>query len=321
MRFSAGVPFVPWLPDSSYPVGSFLPLGRVRQIAPPFLRPAKERSRQSACAATIWLAMQAAFFDLDKTVIARSSTLAFGRPLMKEGMISKALIVKALYAQLVYHLVGADEAKMEKMRLALLELTKGWEKEKVQALVRETITDIIDPVIYDEALELIAEHRRAGRRVYIISSSAEEIVRPLAEYLGVPHFIATRAKIDREGRYTGELEFYCYGENKAIAIREHAERYGIDLSESYAYSDSVTDVPMLELVGHPNAVNPDKELRALALERGWPVLEFVRPVSLRTRIVSNVPRPSPAAAIAVGTLAAVALAWVALRRRSEHDAA
>jgi len=265
--------------------------------------------------------MEAAFFDLDKTVIARSSTLAFGRPLMKEGMISRALIVKALYAQLVYHLVGADEAKMDKMRDALLELTKGWEKEKIEALVRETLTDIIDPVIYDEALQLIAQHRAAGRRVYIVSSSGEELVRPLAQHLGVPHYIATRSKLDDEGKYTGELAFYAYGENKATAIKAEAQKYGIDLSASYAYSDSATDLPMLETVGHPHAVNPDKELRAIATERKWPILEFMRPVSLRARIVSNVPRPSPIAAIAVGTLAAVVVAWAALRRRSEPPAA
>ena len=265
--------------------------------------------------------MEAAFFDLDKTVIARSSTLAFGRPLMREGLISRSLIVKALYAQLVYHLVGADEAKMEKMRVALLELTKGWEKSRIEALVRETITDIIDPVIYSEALDLIGEHRAAGRRVYIVSSSGEELVRPLAEHLGVPHFIATRARVDENGLYTGELEFYCYGENKAVAIREHAERYGIDLENSYAYSDSATDLPMLETVGHPHAVNPDKELRETASERNWPILIFARPVSLRSRIASNVPRPSPVAALAAAGLLAAGLVWAALRRRGDRKAA
>src|SRR5688500_10143104 len=156
--------------------------------------------------------MEAAFFDLDKTVIARSSTLAFGKPLMREGMISRGMILKAVYAQLVYHLLGADEAKMEKMRVALLELTKGWERDKLEALITETITDIIEPVIYAEALELIAEHRAARRRVYLVSSSGEEIVRPLAAFLGIPHFIATRARTDAEGRYTGELDFYCFGD-------------------------------------------------------------------------------------------------------------
>jgi HAD superfamily hydrolase (TIGR01490 family) len=265
--------------------------------------------------------MEAAFFDLDKTVIARSSTLAFGRPLYKEGLISRSLIVKGMYAQLVYHLVGADESKMEKMRAALLELTKGWEKDKIQALVRETIAEIVDPIIYAEALELIQKHREENRRVYLVSSSPEEIVRPLAEYIGVPHYIATRARIDVEGRYTGELEFYCYGDNKAVAIREHAARYGIDLAQSYAYSDSVTDVPMLEVVGHPVVVNPDKELRKIATEREWEIVQFQRPVSLRRRIASSLPRPSPAAAaLAAGTALAV-LAWAWMRRRGEARAA
>ena len=200
------------------------------------------------------------------------------------------MIVKGMYAQLVYHLVGADEGKMERMRVALLELTKGWEQDKVSQLVRETLEEIIDPIIYAEALELIEEHRAAGRRVYIVSSSAEEIVKPLAEYLGVPNVIATRAKIE-DGKYTGELDFYAYAEGKREAILDEAERLGIDLPESYAYSDSVTDVPMLETVGHPHAVNPDKELRKIAEEREWPILEVQEPVSLRRRIAERMPPP------------------------------
>lgn len=258
--------------------------------------------------------MEAAFFDLDKTIIARSSTLAFGKPLVKEGLISRTMVLKAVYAQLVYHLVGADEAKMEKMREALLELTKGWDKERIEALVSETLTEIIDPVIYSEALALIAEHRAAGRRVYIVSSSGEELVRPLAQHLGVPHVIATRARVDEDGLYSGELEFYCYGENKAIAIREHAEQYGIDLTRSYAYSDSETDLPMLEAVGYPHAVNPDKELASAASERGWPILRFDHPVSMRSRMKS-VPHPPAKTAMVAGTAVAAALAYRSMRRR------
>jgi HAD superfamily hydrolase (TIGR01490 family) len=266
--------------------------------------------------------MEAAFFDLDKTIIARSSALVFGKPFYREGLISRTTIVKGMYAQLVYHLVGADESKMERMRAALLELTKGWEKEKVSQLVRDTIAEIIDPIIYAEALALIDEHRAAGRRVYIVSSSAEEIVRPLAAYIGVPHVIATRAKVDAEGRYTGELEFYCYGDGKRQAILEEAAAHGIDLAASYAYSDSITDLPMLEAVGHPHAVNPDRELRRVAQERGWPILEFKNPVSLRRRIVERVSRPSPAAAAIAGATALAVLAWVWLRRgRAERAVA
>ena len=227
--------------------------------------------------------VQAAFFDLDKTVIARSSTLAFGRPLYKEGFIGRSELIKGIYAQLVYLLTGADEAKMEKMRQALLELTKGWDADRLGALVQETLSEIVDPIIFSEAMDLVEEHLAAGRRVYLVSSSAEEIVLPLAHYLGIPNAIGTRPRVE-DGKYTGELEFYCYGEGKRVAIQKEAAEHGIDLSESYAYSDSVTDLPMLEAVGHPHAVNPDKELRAVAGEREWPVLEFTNPISVRRRL-------------------------------------
>jgi HAD superfamily hydrolase (TIGR01490 family) len=227
--------------------------------------------------------MEAAFFDLDKTVIARSSTLAFGRPLYKEGFIGRSHVVKGIYAQLVYLIAGADEDKMERMRRALLDLTKGWDKERLSALVAETLSDIIDPIIYAEAMDLVEEHLAAGRRVYIVSSSAEEIVFPLAQYLGIPYAIATKARV-ADGKYTGELEFYCYGEGKREAILAEAGRQGLDLAASYAYSDSITDVPMLEAVGHPHAVNPDKELRTLAEERGWAILDFHNPISVRRRL-------------------------------------
>ncbi|MGH2830317.1 MAG: HAD family hydrolase, partial [Actinomycetota bacterium] len=207
--------------------------------------------------------VEAAFFDLDKTVIARSSTLMFGRPLFKEGMIKRSTVIRGAYAALVYQLVGADDDKMDRMRHALLDLTKGWEVDKIRALARETLTEMIEPIVYAEAAHLIDTHREAGRRVYLVSSSGQEIVEPLAEFLGVPHAIGSRATI-QDGRFTGELEFYCQGEGKREAILAEAERHGIDLSRSYAYSDSATDVPMLEAVGRPVAVNPDKELRSIA---------------------------------------------------------
>ena len=256
----------------------------------------------------------AAFFDLDKTVVAKSSTLAFGRPLYKEGLISPAIVIKGAYAQLAYQLLGANEGRMEKSRVALLQLTKGWNAERVQRLVRETLQEIIDPLIYEEALELFEEHRRAGRDLYLVSSSGEEVVKPLAEYLGVPHVIATRPGIDEDGNYDGTLDFYCYGEGKAVAIREEAEARNIDLSASFAYSDSVTDLPMLDAVGNPVAVNPDRELRRAAAEREWEVVDFVRPVALRSRL-STVPRPPTEVVVGAGALSAMAAAgWMLYQR-------
>jgi hypothetical protein len=136
-----------------------------------------------------------------------------------------------------------------------------------------------------------------------VSASPEEIVKPLGTYLGVDRVIASRAMVDDDGRYTGEMAYYAYGPNKAVAIREFAEAEGIDLAESYAYSDSASDIPMLEVVGHAVAVNPDRELLKAARERDWEVRRFVHPVRLRDRV--PVPPPGPSAAVA-GALAATA---------------
>jgi HAD superfamily hydrolase (TIGR01490 family) len=261
--------------------------------------------------------VEAAFFDLDKTVIATSSVMALGGTLYRDGLISKRTIVRGIYAQVVYLLVGADENKMDRMREAMLTITRGWDQQRVKQLVRETLDDVLTPIIYAEALDLIDEHHKAGRKTVIISSSPTETVEPIGEYLGVDDVIATRARIDNEGRYTGELEFYAYGPRKADAIREMAVAEGIDLAASYAYSDSVTDLPMLELVGNPVVVNPDRELARVARERDWEVQYFQRPVRLRDRV--PVPRKRT---IAAGTIAAAAgtglVVYLAMRRRAER---
>jgi HAD superfamily hydrolase (TIGR01490 family) len=261
--------------------------------------------------------MEAAFFDLDKTIISRSSSLALSRPLYRAGLVSRGQLLRGAYGQLVYLLIGADENRMQKLKEGMLALTKGWHRAEVERLVEDVILDVIDPYVYQEALDLMELHRSEGRHLYIVSSSPEEIVRPLARHFGVSGVIATRAEIGEDERYTGELEFYAYGELKAGAIVELAKRDGIDLTRSYAYSDSITDLPMLEAVGNPVAVNPDKDLRRIAEERTWQIRDFRRPVRLRTRIASAVPAPKPsiAAAIGVGVVAAV-LVWVVLRSRT-----
>ncbi|MGZ4131882.1 MAG: HAD family hydrolase [Actinomycetota bacterium] len=263
---------------------------------------------------------EAAFFDLDKTIVSRSSSLALSRPLYRAGMVSRGQLLRGAYAQLVYLLVGADEQKMERLKEGMLQLTKGWDRGQVERLVQEALLEVIDPYVYEEALDLIAEHRAAGRRIFIVSSSPEEVVRPLARHFGVTGVIATRAQVGADNRYTGELEFYAYGAQKAEAIQGLARRFRLDLAGSYAYSDSVTDVPMLEVVGHPVAVNPDKELRHLAEEREWEIRDFRNPVRLRTRIASAVPPKRAGAAAAVVGAAAVGgvLIWVAVRSRVDR---
>jgi HAD superfamily hydrolase (TIGR01490 family) len=266
--------------------------------------------------------MDAAFFDLDKTIISRSSSLALSRPMYRAGMVTRGQLVRGAYAQLVYALVGADEKKMDRLKEGMLQLTKGWDRAEVERLVHGVIIDVIDPYVYQEALDLMALHRSEGRAVYIVSSSPEEIVRPLARHFGVAGVLATRAKIV-DGLYTGELEFYCAGEGKAEAVRSLAERIGIDLTSSYAYSDSIADLPMLESVGHPVAVNPDKELRKQAEEREWDIRDFRRPVRLRTKIAQTAAQPKTqfAAGVVAAVTAAAIVGWLVVRSRVGRRAA
>jgi phosphoserine phosphatase len=154
--------------------------------------------------------------------------------------------------------------------------------------------------------------------VVIVSSSGEEVVGPIGAMLGADHVVATRMVV-AEGKYTGEIELYAYGAEKAAAVRQLAEDRGYDLAASYAYSDSVTDVPMLDAVGHPFAVNPDRALRRIAAERDWPTLTFSNAVPLRERISGLRPEHPTLTATAVGAgLAAGGLLWFATRRRARR---
>jgi len=256
----------------------------------------------------------AAFFDLDKTVIAKSSTLAFSRPFFQEGLINRRAVLKSAYAQFVFMLAGADADQMDRMRSHITALCEGWDVEQVRSIVEETLHDIVDPLVYKEATQLITDHKAEGHDVVVVSASGEELVAPISNMVGATHSVGTRMVV-ADGRYSGEIDFYCAGENKAIAIKQLAQKHGYDLEDCFAYSDSVTDLPLLEAVGHPTVVNPDRGLRKIAAQRGWPVLTFSDPVSLRARI----PMPSGTAvavtAIGLGAAAAAGVAWYGMRRR------
>jgi HAD superfamily hydrolase (TIGR01490 family) len=254
----------------------------------------------------------AAFFDLDKTVIAKSSTLAFSRSFYQGGLITRRSVLRSGYAHFVYLVGGADHDQMERMRRYLSDLAAGWHVQTVRDIVAETLHSIVDPLVYDEAVSLVEDHQAAGHDVVIVSTSGSEVVTPIGEMLGADHIIAT-VMVQRDGRYTGDIEFYAYADNKASAIRELAEREGYDLAASYAYSDSITDLPMLEAVGHPHVVNPDKALRKTAVTRSWPVLNFSKPVKLRKRVRWD-SRRGTVAAVALGAGAAAGAAVLASRR-------
>lgn len=256
----------------------------------------------------------AAFFDLDKTVIAKSSALAFGRPFYRDGLIGRRDVVKTAYAQIMFRVGGTDEQTMERTRDFLANLCRGWRVDQVRQIVAETLDELIHPYVYAEAAALIEGHQAAGRDVVLVSASGEEMVRPIGELLGVTDVIATRMAVE-DGRYSGAVDFYAAGHNKIVAVRELAKTRAYDLSECYAYSDSVTDAPLLEVVGHPTAVNPDRGLRRIATENGWPTLEFRHPVPLGRRLRQAPAVPVTAAAIGVGVGVAIGVLWYGRYRR------
>ena len=162
---------------------------------------------------------------------------------------------------------------MEQIRAHVSQLCRGWPADRVREIVARHLEELIVPYVYDEARALLDAHRAAGEDVIIVSTSGVEMVGPIGALLGAALVIATQMEI-ADGRYTGQMDFYAYGPAKAERVRELAGERGYRLADCSAYSDSITDLPMLEAVGHPHAVNPDRALRRLAQLRGWPVLAF-----------------------------------------------
>jgi HAD superfamily hydrolase (TIGR01490 family) len=246
-----------------------------------------------------------AFFDLDKTIIAGSSALAFSRPFRRSGLISRRAALRSVYAQLLLVLSGADADTMDLLRRRITALCTGWEVAQIRAIVAETLHEIVEPLVYAEATALIAEHRAQGDEIVVLSASGLEVVEPIAALVGADRCLATRMGV-ADGRYTGVIEYYCYGAEKALAAAAIAADGGYRLEDCRAYSDSITDLPLLEAVGHPTVVNPDRALRREAVRRGWPILTFADPVALRSRF-----RPSGQTAVVagVGAVALLGAGW------------
>ncbi|MDR2379303.1 MAG: HAD-IB family hydrolase [Bifidobacteriaceae bacterium] len=222
----------------------------------------------------------AAFFDLDKTIIARSSTVALTSTLIAEGMLRRRTVLRSVYAQATYQIGTAGQTQSERLRHLLGGIIAGWDAARLARLAADQLATKIAPQVFSEAAELIQSHRDAGRDVVIVSASSRELVEPIGAMLGADHCLATRMEV-KDGRYTGGAEFFNYGPAKVEAMTALAGRQGYDLSRSFAYSDSITDLPMLEAVGHPAVVNPSRTLRRVAEHRGWQVVRFAAPSSVR----------------------------------------
>ncbi len=219
----------------------------------------------------------AAFFDLDRTLIRRSSALALAGPFQERGLIGRKQLAKAAAWQILFAARGAGAETVRKAAEDGLMLLKDLEVAELRTLVSEAMEPALKPLVYREPLDVVARHRERGERVYIVSAALQEIVGALADELGFDGALGSVCEVV-DGRYTGRSLRACHGPGKAEAVRGLAAAEGIDLARSTAYSDSHTDLPFLEAVGNPVAVNPDRELRRIARDRGWPVLTFSAPL-------------------------------------------
>ncbi len=217
----------------------------------------------------------AAFFDLDRTLISGSSVYAFGYVAWRRGMMPTRELLNDAGKAVAFRFSGASDDKANAVRDRILGAIAGQEVEDLLALGEDIIPRLLDDV-RNESQGFINLHNEAGRDTYMVTASPIEIVRDLANELEMTGAIATEAEIVG-GTYTGRLaKPFCYGPGKAESIAKLASEKGYDLRLCYAYSDSISDLPMLEVVGHPVAVNPDRGLERVARSRGWPIVEFSR---------------------------------------------
>jgi HAD superfamily hydrolase (TIGR01490 family) len=218
----------------------------------------------------------AAFFDLDRTLMSGSSGAQFGRAAFRSGMVSRRKMMRWGLEHLRFRLRGATDQDTEALVEEIRALLAGVPERSLKRMVPDLLAGIL-PRIYPQMLNEVRSHQDAGRPAFIVSAASHGVVELLAQVLDMEGGIGSRYEVDEHGDYTGELlGGLNYGELKIGPMRRFAADHELDLAASWAYSDSISDLPMLELVGNPVAVNPDAELLALARERGWQVMRFER---------------------------------------------
>jgi HAD superfamily hydrolase (TIGR01490 family) len=217
-------------------------------------------------------AQGAAFFDLDRTLIRRSSMLALAPTLKRHGLIGWRSLARASVWHAVYLVRGVSSRELSSVAEQTFRLMRGWPVAELEALIAEQIEPLA-ALAFPDAITRMRAHQARGERAIVVSSSLAELVVPLAQRLGLDGAIASRAEIE-DGRFTGRIESFLHGPAKAEAVRAYAAEHGIELADASAYTDSRSDIELLQAVGHPFAVNPDRALKRSAEAEQWPVLRF-----------------------------------------------
>jgi HAD superfamily hydrolase (TIGR01490 family) len=220
------------------------------------------------------MARAAAFFDLDRTLLRRSSALALAGPFRRHGLISRRQLVRAALWQILFAARGASHETVRKAAEDGLLVLRGMTPQQMRDLVSGALEDVLRPLVYGDALRVVRGHHERGEPTYVVSATLQEVVETIAADLGFDGALGTLCEVGPDGTYTGRAVRALHAEAKADALRELAGQEGFELSRCWAYSDSHTDLPFLEVVGHPVAVNPDRRLRQIAARRGWLILHF-----------------------------------------------
>jgi len=218
----------------------------------------------------------AAFFDLDKTLMAGSSGMQFARVAARRGLVSRRQLASWGIEHLRYRLRGVSDERTTEVLRGVRELLAGVPARGLERMNPEVMAAIL-PRVYPQMLDEVQDHQDAGRPTFIVSAAGSGVVEPLAVVLGFDGAVGTRYEVGEDGKLTGRFDGpFVYGPGKVEAMRTFAAEHGIDLGASYAYSDSLSDLPMLRAVGNPVVVNPDPDLAAIAREEGWQAMRFER---------------------------------------------
>lgn len=218
----------------------------------------------------------AAFFDLDKTLMAGSSGMQFARVAARHGLVGRGQLARWGIEHLRYRLRGVSDERTAEVLRGVRELLTGIVARDLERMNPEVMAAIL-PRVYPQMLDEVYAHQDAGRPTFIVSAAGSGVVEPLAAVLGMDGGVGTSYEVGADGAFTGRFDGpFVYGPGKVEAMEAYAAEHGIDLDASYAYSDSLSDLPMLRAVGHPVVVNPDPALADIAKREGWQTMRFER---------------------------------------------
>ena len=247
---------------------------------------------------------RAAFFDVDNTLIRGSTIYFLGRGMYQRGYFTKKDISRFVLANLRFRLTGKEnKEEIARFQTAATDFIGGHNVNEIQTIAEQIYDEFVSPAMWQGTIDIAQNHIANGVEVYLVTAAPEDMAVLIAKRLGLTGALGSKAEI-KDGLYTGQMNGpLLHGKEKAVAVRELAEKKGFDLKDCFAYSDSSNDLPLLQCVGHPSAINPDALLGLRAMAEGWPIHDF-----RRARFIGRAISPIVVRIAALGT-------WLTPRKR------